>query len=126
LRELTSDSFFSFEKRISTVITKNKPVVTQLTTSSPSSKKREGSIFRRPWTSQEKFFADYAKEFDMWREQLPSWGAEIDAAVSEYIKGMEACVRGYTEWSLTCHRYFGSSVEEVKRTRRVALTARAS
>ena len=71
------------------------------------------------------FFANYAEEFNMWKERLPSWGPEVDAAVSKYIKGMGACVRGYIEWSLTGPRYFGSSVEEVKRTRRVALTIRA-
>jgi hypothetical protein len=70
------------------------------------------------------FFADYAEEFGKWKEQLPSWGSEIDAAVSEYVKGMAACVRGYIEWSLTGSRYFGTSVEEVKRTRRVLLKAR--
>lgn len=72
------------------------------------------------------FFTNYAKEFDMWKEQLPGWGSETDAAVSEYIKGMAACVRGYIEWSLTGPRYFGTSVEEVKKTRRVLLRTRAS
>ena len=67
------------------------------------------------------FFANYVEEFNMWKEQLPSWGTETDAAVSEYIKGMAACVRGYIEWSLSTPRYFGTSVEEVKRTRRVLL-----
>jgi len=72
------------------------------------------------------FFANYVEEFNMWKEQLPSWGPEVDAAVSEYIRGMAACVRGYIEWSLSGPRYFGSSVEEVKKTRRVALMVRAS
>ena len=71
------------------------------------------------------FFANYVKEFDMWKEKLPSWGPEVDTAVSEYVKGMGACVRGYIEWSFSGPRYFGSSAEEVKRTRRVALKARA-
>lgn len=66
-------------------------------------------------------FADYAKEFDMWKEQLPSWGPEVDTTVSKYIKAMALCVRGYIEWSLSSRRYFGSSVDEVKKTRRVAL-----
>jgi len=54
----------------------------------------------------------------MWKEQLPSWGPEVDVAVSEYVKGMAACVRGYIEWSFSGPRYFGSSVNEVKETRR--------
>jgi len=71
------------------------------------------------------FFTNYVKEFGMWKEKLPSWGPEVDAAVSEYIKGMGACVRGYIEWSFSGPRYFGSLAEEVKRTRRVALKPRA-
>lgn len=70
------------------------------------------------------FFANYTEEFNAWKERLPSWGPEIDTAVSKYVKGMGACVRGYIEWSLTGPRYFGSSVEEVKKTRRVVLAAR--
>ena len=54
----------------------------------------------------------------MWKEQLPSWGPEVDVAVSGYVKGMAACVRGYIEWSFSGPRYFGSSVNEVKETRR--------
>jgi len=71
-------------------------------------------------------FASRAEEFKMWEGRLPSWGLEIDTAVAEYIKGMGACVRGYIEWCLSTSRYFGSSVEEVKRTRRVALATRIS
>ncbi|KAF9654288.1 terpenoid synthase [Thelephora ganbajun] len=70
------------------------------------------------------FLANYADEFNMWKDRLPSWGPEVDAAVSEYVKGMAACVRGYIEWSLSGPRYFGSSVEEVKKTRRVLLAER--
>ena len=72
------------------------------------------------------FFANHVEEFKMWEEKLPSWGPEVDAAVSEYIKGMGAGVRGYIEWNFSTPRYFGSSVEEVKRTRRVALATRAT
>ncbi|KAF9783463.1 isoprenoid synthase domain-containing protein, partial [Thelephora terrestris] len=71
------------------------------------------------------FFAKYAEDFNTWKDQLPSWGSETDAAVSEYIKGMAASVRGYIEWSLTGPRYFGASVQEVKKTRRVLLRTRA-
>ena len=74
------------------------------------------------------FFANLAEEFNMWKERLPtgSWGPEVDVAVSEYVKGMAACVRGYIEWSFSGPRYFGSSVDEVKRTRRVALVERVA
>ena len=36
-------------------------------------------------------FADYAKEFNVRTEQLPSWGPEVGASVSEHVRGMEAC-----------------------------------
>ena len=72
------------------------------------------------------FFGNYVEEFNAWREKLPSWGPEIDAAVSEYIKGMASCVRGYIEWSLTGPRYFGASVEEVRKTRRVLLKTKVA
>ena len=72
------------------------------------------------------FFANYAGEFNVWKAQLPSWGPETDTAVSAYVNGMAACVRGYIEWSLTGPRYFGASVEEVRRTRRVLLKERVA
>jgi hypothetical protein len=72
------------------------------------------------------FFANYAEEFNMLKETLPSWGPEVDTAVSEYVKVMGGCVKGCIEWSLSSPRYFGRSAESVKRTRRVALTARVS
>lgn len=72
------------------------------------------------------FFETYVQEFLTCKEQLPSWGPEVDEAVSRYVTGLECWVSGGIEWSLSGPRYFGDSVEEVRRTRRVALAERAA
>lgn len=73
-----------------------------------------------------KFFENYAEEFLRDKELLPSWGPEVDEAVFRYVTGLECWVRGGIEWSLSGPRYFGSSVGEVRRTRRVALAERSA
>lgn len=67
------------------------------------------------------YFENQVKEFLEWKANMPSWGPKIDDAVSQYVSGLECWVAGNMEWSLSTHRYFGESVEEVRRTRRVAL-----
>ena len=67
------------------------------------------------------FFENYVEEFISCKELLPSWGPRVDEEVSRYVTGLECCVSGYIEWSLSGPRYFGDSVEEVRRSRRVAL-----
>jgi len=54
------------------------------------------------------------EEFLDCKKMLPSWGPEVDEAVST---GPECWVGGSLEWSLSGGRYFGDSVEEVRRTR---------
>ncbi|KAF9644644.1 terpenoid synthase [Thelephora ganbajun] len=70
------------------------------------------------------FFENDVQEFLRCKDLLPSWGPEVDEAVSRYVTGLECWVGGSLEWSLSGHRYFGDSVEEVRRTRRVALAER--
>lgn len=70
------------------------------------------------------YFENQVKEFLEWKAKMPSWGPEIDDAVAQYVSGLECWVAGNMEWSLSTHRYFGESVEEVRRTRRVALRKR--
>lgn len=72
------------------------------------------------------FFENYAQEFLSCKERLPSWGPEVDEAVSRYVTGIECCVSGYIQWSLSGPRYFGDALEEVKKTRRVALAERVA
>ncbi|KAF9654287.1 terpenoid synthase [Thelephora ganbajun] len=73
-----------------------------------------------------RFFENCAEEFLVYKELLPSWGPEVDEAVSRYVTGLECWVRGGIEWSLSGPRYFGDSVEEVRRTRRVVLAERVA
>lgn len=70
------------------------------------------------------FFKNYVEEFVTCKELLPSWGPEVDEAVSRYITGLECLVSGGIEWCFGGPRYFGDSVEEVRRTRGVALAGR--
>lgn len=70
------------------------------------------------------YFENQVKEFLEWKTKIPNWGPKIDDAVSQYVSGLECWVAGNLEWSLSTHRYFGESVEEVRRTRRVALRER--
>ena len=72
------------------------------------------------------FFEGDVVEFLSCKETLPSWGLEVDEAVSRYVSGLECWVGGSLEWSLSGGRYFGDSVEEVRRTRRVALAKRST
>jgi hypothetical protein len=72
------------------------------------------------------FFENYVEELLSCKELLPSWGPEVDEAVSRYVTGLECWVSGGIEWSLSGPRYFGGAVGEVKRTRRVALTERVA
>ena len=72
------------------------------------------------------FFGNDANEFLRYKHLLPSWGQGVDEAVSKYVTGLECWVGGSLEWSLSGRRYFGDSVEEARRTRRVALEARVA
>ena len=71
-------------------------------------------------------FEHDVEEFLRTKRLLPNWGSEVDALVSQYVTGLECWVSGSLEWSLSGSRYFGDSVEEVRRTRRVALTERSA
>lgn len=55
------------------------------------------------------------------KAHLPSWGAVVDARVTEYVKAMESWVSGNLHWSLEVERYFGTETDEVRRTRVVRL-----
>lgn len=68
-----------------------------------------------------RLFKSYVEDFLRCKESLPSWGPDVDEAVSRYVAGLECWVSGGIEWCLSCPRYFGKSVEEVRRTRVVAL-----
>lgn len=68
---------------------------------------------------------EYAKEtiakFRADQANLPSFGAEVDAAVVEYINRMARCVRGYDSWSYETVRYYGDRGLEVQKSRKITL-----
>lgn len=57
------------------------------------------------------------------KQKLPSWGAKVDSAVSQYIMALECWVIGNSHWSFSTPRYFGGDEvrEEIKRTHVVKL-----
>lgn len=87
-------------------------------------KKERGIGVQEAFDVAGQFFESDIEEFLRYKELLPSWGTEIDEAVSRYVAGLESWVGGSLEWSLTGHRYFGDLVGEVRKTRQVALGER--
>jgi len=74
------------------------------------------------------------------KERLPSWGAEIDQMVANYVQGLQDWIVGYVtssfpslylcltvflsrslHWSFQTRRYFGSEGAEIKKHRIVKL-----
>ncbi|KAF9033606.1 isoprenoid synthase domain-containing protein [Panaeolus papilionaceus] len=55
------------------------------------------------------------------RAKLPSYGPEVDAAISVFIDRMGRCVRGYDAWSYETDRYYGKNGLTVQKTRRAVL-----
>jgi len=78
--------------------------------------------YRKPSTSLE---SSSKTTFLSSKELLASWGPEIDEVVSQ-VSDLECWVSGSLEWSLSCHRYFGDSLEEVRRTRRISLAEKVA
>ncbi|CAF0780725.1 unnamed protein product [Adineta steineri] len=64
---------------------------------------------------------DVYADFQRLRHELPSWGADIDSQVEQFVDGLGDMVRGNLCWCFETERYFGSEREEVKRTRRIKL-----
>ena len=55
------------------------------------------------------------------RENLPSWGPEIDRDVSIYVDGLRDWIVGSLHWSFESERYFAKAGLEVKKNRTVNL-----
>lgn len=58
------------------------------------------------------------------RDNLPSWGAEVDKAIYEYFDRVARCVRGYDQWSYETKRYYGQNGFQVQKTRKISLKPR--
>ncbi|KAF8076926.1 terpenoid synthase [Lyophyllum atratum] len=57
------------------------------------------------------------------KKSVPSWGAEVDQDVAEYMRGVEFFMSGILEWNFVSERYFGSESAKVKETGIVKLEA---
>ncbi|THH27414.1 hypothetical protein EUX98_g6777 [Antrodiella citrinella] len=55
------------------------------------------------------------------KKRLPSWGAEMDARVAQFVMASESWVVGNLNWSFETPRYFGSQRQKVKDTMVVTL-----
>lgn len=71
------------------------------------------------WAAQ--YHARVESKFIEGLKNLPSWGAEVDTQVTEYLTRIANWPRANYCWSFESHRYFGDKGLEVQRTRRVAL-----
>ena len=69
-------------------------------------------------------FGDLMNRFVAEREKLPSWGPDLDRGVNRYVDAIGHWVVGNLCWSFETSRYFGSALEDVKRTGIVKLRPR--
>ncbi|KAI0052312.1 terpenoid synthase [Auriscalpium vulgare] len=67
------------------------------------------------------YHAGILTEFLESRQKLPSFGAELDAQVADYVEGLAHGVRGLDNWCFESGRYFGSKGLEVQKHRTVGL-----
>lgn len=66
-------------------------------------------------------FGELVSRFIAERKKLPSWGPDLDQAINRYVDAIGHWVVGNLCWSFETSRYFGSALEDVKRTRVVKL-----
>ena len=59
--------------------------------------------------------------FEAGRQDLPSWGSEVDHKVQTYVQGLQDWIVGSLHWTFESERYFGKSGARVKKDRIVRL-----
>ncbi|KAK7060709.1 Anterior gradient protein 3 [Paramarasmius palmivorus] len=59
--------------------------------------------------------------FNEAREDIPSWGPEVDDMVQRYVKGLQDWIVGSLHWSFMTTRYFGHNGQDVKANRYIKL-----
>ena len=69
-------------------------------------------------------FGDLVNRFIAERAKLPSWGPDLDRDINRYVDAIGHWVVGNLCWSFETSRYFGSALEDVKRTGVVKLRPR--
>ncbi|KAH6908307.1 isoprenoid synthase domain-containing protein [Coprinopsis sp. MPI-PUGE-AT-0042] len=60
------------------------------------------------------------------KQNLPSWGPEIDDMVARYVQGLQDWIVGSLHWSFQTTRYFGKEGQAVKQHRFVKLIPRVN
>ena len=65
------------------------------------------------------FYKGLVETFLSHKDKIKSYGPDNDAAIRSYIYGLEQWIYGHLRWYLETNRYFGGTVDEVMRTRRV-------
>lgn len=60
------------------------------------------------------------------REDIPSWGPEIDQQINTYADGLGSWISGNYAWGFKTERYFGKDLDEVKKNRIVTLLPKRS
>lgn len=61
-------------------------------------------------------FSSMVSGFQAGKREIRSWGGTVDKGVQYYIGAMETWADGYLKWCFLSRRYFGSQIEEVKKT----------
>lgn len=69
-------------------------------------------------------FGDLMNRFVAERKKLPSWGPDLDRDVNRYVDAIGHWVVGNICWSFETPRYFGTELENVRRTGIVKLRPR--
>lgn len=60
-------------------------------------------------------------DFENLKDQIPSWGPDIDRDVSHYVRGLENCMIACLHWSFISGRYFGKEGANIRKTHVVKL-----
>ncbi|KAJ3551248.1 hypothetical protein NM688_g4813 [Phlebia brevispora] len=66
------------------------------------------------------------KNFEAAKQELPSFGKEMDDIVARHVAAMEYWVAGNLDWSFATPRYFGKDYKHVRETLTVRLSPRGS
>jgi hypothetical protein len=74
----------------------------------------------------ESWYRTIVTDFLTARDELPSWGPDVDPQVQQYIDALGSWVRANDAWSFESERYFGKAGREIQEKREVALLPRLS
>ncbi|KAK7049996.1 Alpha-muurolene synthase [Paramarasmius palmivorus] len=64
---------------------------------------------------------DTIDNFAKLKNELPSWGEEVDEMARLYVQGLQDWIVGTLHWTFDSTRYFGDTGREVKETRYIKL-----